>query len=83
MRNEYTRQRQGRDFSILSHLADAVVSAGGSLNAKGIIDNNDTKDDTEEKKSLLARLEQCKEDAERSAIPIDGFDPPERGRSLV
>jgi len=81
MPNEYTRQRQGRDFSVLNHLANAEMSAEGNYNnIDGIIGNNDPKDDTEKKKSLLEQLEQCKAEAERNAAPTDGHEPPERGR---
>ena len=81
MKNEYTRQRQGRDFSILNYLRDAEMSAEGNYNnIDGIIGNNDQKDDTEKKKSLLEQLEQCKAEAERNAAPVDGHEPPERGR---
>ena len=81
MKNEYTRQRQGRDFSILNYLANAEMSAEGNYNnIDGIIGNNDPKDDTEKKKSLLGHLEQCKEEAERNAVPVDGKEPQERGR---
>jgi len=81
MPNEYTRQRQGRDFSILNHLRSAEMSVEGNYNnIDGIIGNNDPKDDTEKKKSLLEHLEQCKAEAERSAVPVDGHEPPERGR---
>ena len=81
MPNEYTRQRQGRDFSIRNHLAAAEMSAEGNYNnIDGIIGNNDPKDDTEKKKSLLERLEQSKAEAERNAVPVDGYEPHERGR---
>ena len=81
MKNEYTRQRQGRDFSILNYLRNAEMSAEGNYNnIDGIIGNNDPKDDTEKKKSLLEHLEKCKAEAERNAAPIDGHEPPERGR---
>ena len=76
MKNEYTRQRQGRDFSILNHLANAEMSVEGNYNnIDGIVGNNDPKDDTEKKKSLLEHLEQCKADAERNAVPVDGCEP--------
>jgi len=87
MKNEYKRQRQGRDFSILNHLANAEMSVEGNYNnIDGIIGNNDPKDDTEKKKSLLEHLEQCKAEAERNAVPVDGSEPApdhpasERGR---
>ena len=94
MQNEYTRQRQGRDFSIPGYLRDAEMSAEGNYtgvpaeskirwsgsNIDGLIGNNDPKDDTEKKKSLLEHLEQYKAEAERNAAPVDGHEPPERGR---
>jgi len=81
MKNEYTRQRQGRDFSILNHLAAAEMSVEGNYNnIDGIIGNNDPKDDTSIKKSLLERLEQNKAEVERNAVPVDGNEPQERGR---
>ena len=81
MTNEYTRQRQGRDFSILNYLAGAEMSAEGNYNnIDGIIGNNDPKDDSEKKKSLLDQLEQCKAEAERNAVPVDGHEPKERER---
>jgi hypothetical protein len=81
MPNEYTRQRQGRDFSILNYLANAEMSVEGNYNnIDGIVGNSDPKDDSEKSKSLLEQLEQRKSEVERSAIPIDGYEPPERGR---
>jgi hypothetical protein len=81
MPNEYTRQRQGRDFFIVNYLQTAEMSVEGNYNnIDGIIGNNDPKDDTEKKKSLLEQLEQCKSEAERNAVPVDGHAPPERGR---
>ncbi len=81
MPNEYTRQRQGRDFSILNYLRNEEMSAEGNYNnIDGIIGNSDPKDDSEKKKSLHERLEQYKEQAARNAVPVDGRDPsPERG----
>ena len=81
MLNEYTRQRQGRDFSILNHLANAEMSVEGNYNnIDGIIGNNDPKDDSGKKKSLLEQLEQHRTEAERNAVPVDGHEPPEKGR---
>ena len=81
MKNEYTRQRQGQDFSILNYLANAEMSIEGNYNSiDGIIGNAPPKDDSEIKKSLLEQLEQHKTEAERNAVPIDGREPPERGR---
>ena len=81
MPNEYTRQRQGSDFSILNYLKNAEMSVEGNYNnIDGIIGNSDPKDDGEKKKSILDQLEICKAEAERNAVPIDGHEPPERGR---
>ena len=81
MRQGYTRQRQGRDFSILNQLRNAESSADGGINNNdAIIGSDDPKDDGEKKKSLLEQLEQCKEEAERNAVPVDGDESPERGR---
>ena len=83
MQQEYTRQRQGRDFSIHNYLRSAEMSTEGNYNnIDGIIGNNDTKDDNKNKKSLLDQLELYKAEAERNATPVDGDEPlpPERGR---
>ena len=40
------------------------------------------KDDNEQNKSLLKKLEQLKADTERNAEPVDGREPPERGSQL-
>ena len=81
MPNEYTRQRQGRDFSILNHLRAAEMSVEDNYNnINGIIGDNDPKDGTEKKKSLLEQLERSKAEAERNNAPVDGHEPPERGR---
>jgi hypothetical protein len=78
---EYTRQRQGRDFSIVNHLRAAEMSIESNYNnIDGIIGNNDPKDDSDKKKSLLEQLEICKAEAERNAIPVDGAEPPEKER---
>jgi hypothetical protein len=80
MPNEYTRQRQGRDFSIINYLANVEMSVEGNYNnIDGIIGNNDPKDDSEKKKTLLELLEKCKAEAERNDVPVDGHEPPERG----
>lgn len=81
MRHNYTRQRQGRDFSILSYLRNAEMSAEANYNnINGIIGDNDPKDDTEKHKSLLETLERYKEEAERHGDPVDGHEPPEKER---
>jgi hypothetical protein len=81
MSNEYTRQRQGRDFSLINYLRTAEMNAEGNYNnIDGIIGNNDPKDETDKKKSLSERLEHFKAEAERNAAPVDGNEPaPERG----
>lgn len=81
MQHNYTRQRQGRDFSFTDYLRNAEMSTEGNYNSiDGIIGNNDPKDDSEKKKSILAQLEQYKDETERNYVPIDGHEPPERIR---
>ncbi|GHV17139.1 hypothetical protein FACS189425_02760 [Clostridia bacterium] len=83
MKHNYTRQRQGRDFSILNALAAAEMSIEGNYNnIDGIIGNNDSRDDYDKKKSALEQLEYFQTIAERNAAPIDGHEPNERGISL-
>ena len=78
MANEYMRQRQGRDFSNPNYLANAEMGIEGNYNnIDGIIGNNDPKDDTEKKQSLLNKLEQYKSEAERNAILVDDYEPHE------
>jgi len=80
MKNEYTRQRQGRDF--FNHLASAEMSVEGNYNnIDGIIGNAPPKDDSAQKRDFLNRLDYFKAEAERNAAPIDGHEPaPERTR---
>jgi hypothetical protein len=74
MPNEYTRQRQGRDFS--SHLRSVEMSMEANYNnIDGILGNSDPKDGGEKSKSLLENLERLKKEAERNAAPIDGREP--------
>ena len=81
MPQEYTRQRQGRGFSILGYLRNAEMSVEGNYNnIDGIIGNSDPKDDSEKKKSLLDQLEQFKDEAERNAAPTGGRASLERDR---
>jgi len=75
MPHEYTRQRQGRDFSLRDYLTNAAEA-----NRK---DNESIKKADETKKTLAERLEHYKTEAERNAVPTDGHEPPERGRDLV
>jgi len=75
MPHEYTRQRQGRDFS----LHDALMKA---LEESRRNDENAIRSE-EERKSLRIKLQQYREQAERNAVPIDGHEPPEKGRNLV
>ena len=82
MGHNYTRQRQGRDFSISNHLRNAEMSVEGNYNnIDGVIGNNDPKDDSEKRLSMLEQLERYKAEAERNTVPIDGHEPPERGRN--
>ena len=87
MNHNYTRQRQGRDFSVLNYLRNAEMSTEGNYNnIDGIVGNCDPKDDGEKKKSLLEHLERCRAEAERNVTPVDGHEPAqdasahERGR---
>ena len=83
MTNNNTRQRQGRDFTLLeeiNHLRNAELCVEGNYNnIDGIIGNAPPKDDYEEK-TLLEQLEYNKAVAERNAAPVDGYEPQERGR---
>ena len=72
MSYEYTRQRQGRDFTMHETLMRALEQSRR--------DSESAKRGDEEKVSLLKRLEQYKKDAERNAVPIDGYEPNEKGR---
>lgn len=75
MSDKYTRQRQGRDFSTHNYLRTAEMSIEGNYNSiDGIIDDSD------QKKSLLDRLDYFKSETERNSVPVDGHEPPERGR---
>jgi hypothetical protein len=81
MAHNYTRQRQGRDFSILNALAAAEMSIEANCNnIDGIIGDSDMRDDYDKKKTALEQLEYLQAVAERNSAPIDGHEPPERGR---
>ena len=87
MQNEYTRQRQGRDFSVQNYLRNAEMGVEGNYNnIDGIIGNAPSKDDAGGKASMLDRLEHYKKVSERNSAPVDGHEPPrdvtapERGR---
>jgi hypothetical protein len=81
MPHEYTRQRQGRDFSLHKYLIEAMARSRREF------ENAARTEET--KKSLQHRLQQYKKEAAQSAVPIDGHEPapelpaPERGRNLV
>jgi hypothetical protein len=70
MPNEYTRQRQGRDFSMHETLMRALAASR--------IDSENTRRNDESKTSLLKKLERFKQEAERNAVPIDGDEPQEK-----
>jgi len=70
MPHEYTRQRQGRDFSMHETLMRAL--------AESRRDGENAQRSEETKKSLITKLEQFKTEAERNATPIDGNEPPEK-----
>jgi len=72
MSHEYTRQRQGRDFSLHETLMRALEASRN--------DADNAKRGDEEKRSLKEKLERFKEEAERNAVPVDGYEPPEKGR---
>jgi len=81
MSHNYTRQRQGKDFSDDNHLRSAEMSVEGNYNnIDGVIGNAPPKDDAEPKKSMLELLEHYKAVVEQNAVPVDGHDPPERKR---
>lgn len=75
MRHEYTRQRQGRDFSLHDYLTNATDESRK--------DAENVKKADEAKKSLADRLECYKTESERNSVPIDGHEPSEKGRDLV
>ena len=90
MQTSYTkkvRQRQGRDFSVVDYLRNAEMSVEGYYNmvGDGIINNLPCPDEQTQKKSLLDRLEQAKgtaaEQETERCEPVDGIEPPERGRA--
>jgi len=69
MPNVYTRQRQGRDFTMHETLMQALEQSRR--------DSENAQRGEEEKKSLMKKLERFRSEAERNAIPIDGHEPPE------
>ena len=76
MPHEHTRQRQGRDFSLQKYLMKATE--------KKRDEDEKTKAEVDNKKTLYQRLEQYKEEAERHAVPIDGDEPSEtRGQQIL
>ena len=82
MPHEYTRQRQGRDFSLSEYLANAAAASRKNTEKAKKID--------EDKKTLADRLEQYKTEAEQNAVPVDGHEPApekhpaaEKGRILI
>ena len=88
-----TRQRQGRDFSLLeevNYLRNAELSAEGNYNnIDGILGNAPPKpgspqsevlwggNDDYKTKTLLEQVEYNKAVAERNAAPVDGDEPPQ------
>jgi hypothetical protein len=78
MNKNYTRQRQGRDF--FNNPASAEMSVEGyNSNIDGIIGNAPPKDDSEEKRDFLNRLDYFKTEAERNSAPADGHEPVTEG----
>ena len=86
MANNYTRQRQGRDFFFYSDSMKkeygtkrSFLNQPDSFNDEAERSTTLKREDTE-RRDFLNRLEQLKTEAERSATPIDGHEPaPERG----
>lgn len=74
-----TRQRQGRDFIELENpLKNAEMALESNCNQiDGILNNG--ADDDQKKESIFKRLEEIKSKYPRSAEPVDGHEPPERG----
>jgi ribosomal protein L13E len=65
--HEYTRQRQGRDFTLQETLTR------GQEESRKACDIAQRADD--ENKSLLGRLKKYREETERNSVPIDGHEP--------
>jgi hypothetical protein len=79
----YTRQRQGRDFTLLdelNRLKNAETSVEANHNDVNGIINGEPKNDYGDTKNLLEQLEYLKAAQERNAAPVDGHEPPERTR---
>jgi len=68
--HEYIRQRQGRDFTMHETMMRALEQS--RKDSENVIRGE------EEKVSLLKRLEQYKKEAECNAVPVDGYEPPEK-----
>ena len=75
MKHEYTRQRQGRDFSLHDYLTNTAET-----NRR---DSENIQKADEAKKTLAERLEHYKTEAERNLVPIDGGEPPEKEKNLI
>jgi hypothetical protein len=80
MQKNYTRQRQGRDFSLLEEInclrnAELIVE-GTYNNIDGVLGNAPPKDDYEAT-TLLEQLEYNKAVSERNSVPVDGHEPPQ------
>jgi hypothetical protein len=71
--SEYTRQRNWRDFILQGYFSKVADTQR----------DDDIKKADENNKSLHDRLEQYRKEAERNAVPVDGHEPPERGKNLV
>jgi len=70
MPHEYTRQRQGRDFSLKNYLANKTTANRN--------DAENVKTADEAKQTLAYRIEHFKNEAERNAVPTDGHEPIEK-----
>ena len=70
MPHEYTRQRQGRDFTMHETLMKALEESRR--------DSENAMRGEENIKSLRRKLDEYRKEAERNAIPVDGHEPPEK-----
>jgi hypothetical protein len=64
MNQTYTRQRQGRDFSVLARLRGEPQAEANAAKER-------------EKESALERMERFRKESDRLRTPADGFEPPE------
>jgi len=79
-KHEYTRQRQGRDFSLQEYLARATsASYEKAVNLQKAYEDRKTLTDRLEAYITAAENGACKGASNQETAPIDGHEPPERG----